>query len=94
MTTESTNKPVEKIKVGNVQIPIWRNVNERGLYYSAGAPQLSYKKEGQWHNDGKAYVGRDLLHLAKAALLADSAILKLKLADAKGSGAAEDETAE
>jgi hypothetical protein len=55
-----------------------RRACAKGVFFTAGRPELSYKdSEGKWHNDTGSYSRRDLLNLAKAALLADSAIIKL-----------------
>jgi hypothetical protein len=86
MTTETKNHPVTKIKVGNVQAAIWKNASEKGTFYSATF-DLSYRDDkGQWHNNARSHGQRELIHLAKAALLADSEIGRLREADRKAAG--------
>jgi hypothetical protein len=81
MSTEPKNKPVTNIQVGGVQIPIWENEGKDGLYYKAGAPELRYRDAaGEWHT-GKSYGPRDLVNLAKAAMLAHSEIGRLSHQD-------------
>lgn len=68
MSSEAKEQPAAKIKVGSVQMAIWRNQGEHGTYYSASV-QLSYKDlDGKWMNNGSSYGLRDVLNLAKAAM--------------------------
>src|SRR5262245_54627920 len=85
------NKPVETIRVGSVKIPVWKNEGDDGIYYTAGQPEVSYRDKGtnKWHTS-KSLSGRDLINLAKAALLADSAIGKLRAADKKAAAQPEE----
>lgn len=88
MSTTSAKKPVEKIRVGGVQVGIWRNEGPEGPFFTAGV-ELSYKGEDdQWHTS-TSFGRRDLINLAKAALLADSAIGRLR-----GSTVAADDSAD
>lgn len=81
MNAETKNQPAAKVKVGNVQVAIWRNESDSGVFYNATV-ELSYRDAaGNWHNGAKSYGARELIHLAKAALLADSEIVRLKAAD-------------
>jgi hypothetical protein len=75
MSSKSENKPVEKIRVGQVQLSIFRNESEKGPYFKAEL-EHSYNKDGSWHSTN-SYSRRDLINLAKAAMMADSAIGKL-----------------
>lgn len=72
MSSKTENRPVEKIRVGTVQLSIFRNEGEKGTYYKAEL-EHSYQKDGSWRQTN-SYSRRDLINLAKAALLADSAI--------------------
>ncbi len=77
MSAETKHKPVHNIQVGGVQIPIWKNEGADGTFYKAGAPELRYRDAaGEW-NTSKSYGGRDLINLAKAAMLAHSEIGRL-----------------
>ena len=69
------DKPVAEIRVGGVRIPIWKNISEDGVYHKAGLPELSYRKDDQWHA-AKTYGLRDLVNLVKASMLAHTEILK------------------
>ena len=80
----SDNKPIEKIRVGGVQIAIWKNTSEKGPFYRATV-ELSYKSGDGWKT-GSHFGMRDLVNLAKAALLAHSAIGKLSRADENSEG--------
>ena len=72
----STNHPIEKIRVGAVQISLWQNEGAQGPFIT-GRVELSYKDGEQWRTSN-SYGARDLVNLAKAALLAHSAIGKLR----------------
>lgn len=72
MSSKTENKPVEKVRVGTVQLSIFRNEGEKGAYFRAEL-EHSYQKDGNWHTTS-SYGRWDLINLAKAALLADSAI--------------------
>jgi hypothetical protein len=84
MTTENASKPVEKVQVGQVKIAVFRNTNDKGTYYTSKL-EHQYKSGDTWKPTNN-YGQRELIHLAKAALLAESAILKLKAADRKAAG--------
>ena len=79
----SARRPVDTAKVGNVEIAIWKNHNERGDFYTASAPSLRYKDGEQW-KEGSSYGAIDLLALAEAAREASAKIRDLS----KGRGQA------
>ncbi len=81
MSTETKNQPVAKVQVGGVQIPIWKHESEKGPYYKAGSPTLSYRDDGGNWKLAKSYGDRELIHLTKAALMAHSKIVELKRKD-------------
>jgi hypothetical protein len=80
--TSNAVKPFSRIRVAGVAIAIFQNVDKNGqLYYVADRPELSYKDEdGQWQNNARGYSSRQLQHLVKAAVLADSELAKLNYA--------------
>ena len=82
MTNENTKtSPASKIRVGSVQAAIWENKGENGPFYNVTF-ELSYRDaNGDWHNGAKSYGPRELIQLAKVALLADSEIIRLKRAN-------------
>jgi hypothetical protein len=71
----SGRRPEATAKVGNVEIAIWKNHNERGDFYTASAPTLRYKdvQTSEW-KDGSSYGQMDLLALAEAAREASAKI--------------------
>jgi hypothetical protein len=81
MSAETKNKPVAKVQVGGVQIPIWKHESEKGPYYKAGIPTLSYRDDGGTWKLAKSYGDRELIHLTKAALMAHSKIVELRCKD-------------
>lgn len=94
MTNENTKTlPVNKIRVGAVQAAIWQNSGESGPFYNVTF-ELSYRDaNGEWRNGAKSYGQRELIHLVKAALLADSEIVKLRSAERAAEDDAADECA-
>jgi hypothetical protein len=74
----ATRRPVDTAKVGNVEIAIWKNHNDKGDFYTAGAPTLRYKdnQTGEW-KDGSSYGAIDLLALSEAAREASTKIRDL-----------------
>jgi hypothetical protein len=71
--------PVQEIREGKVKIAIWRRQSEKGVFYVAGIPEVSYEKDGKWH-DGNSFDDFDLECLSLAALEAKKAIRKLRKA--------------
>ena len=66
MSAENKTKPVAKVQVGGVQIPIWKHESEKGPYYKAGIPTLSYRDDGGDWKIAKSYGDRELIHLTKS----------------------------
>jgi hypothetical protein len=91
--SKSENKPVEKIRVGSVQFGIFRNESEKGPYYKANLENAFKDKDGNW-KPTSSYGRRELINLAKAALLAESKIGELTYRDSGGADDEQDETAE
>lgn len=61
-------RPVDHVRVGNVEIAIWRNKGTGGEFYSASAPTIRYKeKEGEDWKNGSSFGVTDLLCMAEAA---------------------------
>lgn len=76
MSSKTENKPVDKIRVGSVQVSIWCNEGEKGPYYKAEIEHSYKDRDGNWHRTTN-YGRHELINLAKAALLADSKIGEL-----------------
>jgi hypothetical protein len=91
MSTEN-KKPVAEAREGTVRIAIWENDGQKGKYWKAGEPELSYKDaEGKWHNDGRSYSEFDLVNLMIAAAKAKSKIAELRKAAGKAAAGEDDE---
>jgi hypothetical protein len=71
----STRRPETTVRVGNVEIAIWKNQGQNGEFYTASVPTIRYKdgKDDQW-KDGSSYGALDLLALAEAAREASAEI--------------------
>jgi hypothetical protein len=65
-TSSATQRPVETVRHGNVEIAIWRNAGAKGDFYSASTPKIRYKEGEEW-KDGSSFGRHDLLDLAEAA---------------------------
>lgn len=65
-TSTFSKRPVDTVRVGNVEIPIWRNEGTKGEFFSGGIPSIRYKDGEEW-KDGTSYGRHDLLDLAEAA---------------------------
>lgn len=89
----SSNKPAEKISVGSVTATVWRNETEDGKTFYKTAIENRYRQGEEWKTSN-SFGKYDLVNLAKAALLAHSAVLKLSRAGDEESGPdAQDEAA-
>jgi len=75
--TNPKKRPVDTVRVGNVEIPIWRNEGgSTGEFFTASSPTIRYKDGEEW-KDGSSYGGLDLLSLAEAAREASAKIREL-----------------
>lgn len=79
---QAGNRPVDKVRIGNVSASIWRNAGEKGDFYSVTL-ERSYKEGDAWKNTNS--LGRDdLLEAAKALDKAHDRILQLQQARGRG----------
>ena len=65
---KETKKPIENIRVGNVQAAIWEHQGEKGSFMTTTFSR-SYEKNGEWkkaHDYSQAQLG-DLQRAAKEA---------------------------
>lgn len=76
------SQPAHKIRDGALQVTIWRNIGEKGSWYSV-IPSRGYKKGDAW-NETESLGFDDLLPMGKLLDLAHSWIIDAKKADAKG----------
>ena len=75
-------QPAHKIRIGNLQVTIWRNHGEKGNWYSV-IPSRGYKKGDAW-NETDSLGFDDLLTMGKLLDLAHTWIMHQQAADAKG----------
>ena len=72
--------PVAEVREGSVRIAIWERQGSKGTFYTAGAPDLSYKtNEGSWAK-GSSYTENDLVDLMVATAKAKSKLRELRRA--------------
>jgi hypothetical protein len=84
-------KPAARINLHPVSAAIWRNQNQKGVFYSVTF-ERSYKDDaGNWQTSSSFNAG-ELLLLAKAADQAESEIRRLRASD-RTSELSEDEAA-
>jgi len=82
--TQKAKPPIAEVREGNVKIAVWEHEGPKGVFYTAGKPQLSYKDDaGAWHNDAGSYGEFDVTDLVVAAARAKSKMRKLRLAARK-----------
>lgn len=61
-----TNKPVYRLRYGNVAAAVWANNSQAGYFYNTTF-QRTYPLEGGGWGDSFSFDDRDLPNLAKAA---------------------------
>ena len=76
------SKPAHKIRIGVLQVTIWRNHGEKGNWYSV-VPSRGYKIEDAW-KETESMGFDDLLTMAKLFDLAHTWIMHQQQANAKG----------
>ena len=77
------SQPAHKIRIGTLQVTIWRNHGERGNWYSV-IPSRGYKQGDDAWKETDSLNGDDLLPMAKLLDLAHTWIMHQQAADAKG----------
>jgi len=75
-----TRKPAAKISLYPVSAAIWRNRNQKGVFYSITF-ERSYKDEAGKYQTSSTFNASDLLALSKLADLCDTKIRDLRAAD-------------
>ena len=63
--SDSTNKPVHRLRYGNVVATVWANNSHAGYFYDTTFHRI-YRAGDQW-GDSTTFEDRDLPNLAKAA---------------------------
>ena len=76
------SKPAHKIRMGVLQVTIWRNHTEKGNWYSV-TPARSYKQGDDLWKETDSLGADDLLTMAKLLDLAHTWIMHQQQADAK-----------
>ena len=73
-----TDRPVRYIKIGRVQIAIWRNLTAEGQEVFNATAERLYKDEqtGKW-DSSSSFGRRDMLELAKAVDIAHTVMSEL-----------------
>ncbi len=83
------SSPAHKIRIGNLSVTIWRNVSDKGTWYTA-EPVRSYKKGDETWKETKSFGFDDLMTMAKLLDQAHSWIAKQMQADSKSRKARQD----
>ncbi len=92
-TDSSTNKPVDRVMLGNVQLAIWRNTSQKGNVYYSVTPQTGYRDDkGDWQ-PSNSYSRDDLLVLSQASEMAFRKIHELQAEDRAIAKQAQQQTA-
>ncbi len=76
------SQPAQKIRNGCLSVTIWRNVNEKGTFYSV-TPSRGYKVGDETWKETDSLGFDDLLAMANLLNQAHSWIVEAKRADAK-----------
>jgi hypothetical protein len=76
------SKPAHKIRIGVLQVTIWRNQSEKGIWYSI-IPARSYKQGDEIWKETDSLNADDLLPMAKLLDQAHTWIMHQQQADAK-----------
>ena len=82
-------QPAHKIRYSNLSVTIWRNKNEKGIWYSV-IPSRSYKNGDETWKESDSLAADDLLIMAELLRQAFSWITKVKQGDAKARKAREE----
>ena len=86
------SKPAHKIRLGVLQVTIWRNHSEKGNWYSV-IPARSYKQGDETWRETDSLNADDALPMAELLREAYAWIKMQKRADAKGRREADSVTA-
>lgn len=75
------SKPAHKIRIGVLQVTIWKNQSDKGTWYTV-IPSRSYKQDDAW-KETDSFGFDDLLAVAKLLDQAHTWIMRQQQADAK-----------
>jgi len=76
-TTETTNPPVAKLRIGVINASIWQRSHETSTFHSVTFERRYRDAKNEWHSTG-SFNTEDLLILAKLADQAHTKILELR----------------
>jgi hypothetical protein len=85
------SKPAHKIRIGVLQVTIWRNTSEKGAWYSV-VPARSYKQGDETWKETDSLSFDDLLPMAELHRQAFAWIARQVQADSKARKAREEAT--
>lgn len=77
-----SNKPAHRIRMGFLQVTIWKNTSDKGSWYSLTSSR-SYKQGDDIWKDTDSLTVDDLLPMGKLLDLAHTWIINQQQADAK-----------
>lgn len=80
MTQKANSKPLATIRDGALKAAIWKNLGEKGNFYSVTFTRSYRDDQGNWH-DTDSFSGTDLLIVGRLAVRAYDAIAELRAAD-------------
>ena len=83
------SQPAQKMRIGVLQVTVWRNFGDNGTWYSV-IPTRGYKKGDEW-KETDSLNADDLLPTAKLLDQAHSWIVEQQQADHKARKAAKEE---
>jgi len=75
------SKPAHKIRIGVLQVTIWKNQSDKGTWYSV-IPSRDYKQDDAW-KETDSFGFDDLLAMAKLLDQAHTWIMRQQQADAQ-----------
>ena len=75
------SKPAHKIRIGVLQVTIWKNQSDKGTWYSV-TPSRSYKQDDVW-KETDSFGFDDLLAVAKLLDQAHTWIMRRQQSDAQ-----------
>ncbi|MEL7485447.1 MAG: hypothetical protein AAFN41_13975 [Planctomycetota bacterium] len=78
--TTNQNTPIQKLTDGKITAAIWRNLGEKGNFYSVTFTRSYRDNDGNWH-DTDSFSGTELLILGRLSGRAYDAIAELRAAD-------------
>ncbi len=75
-----TNSPIETIRDGSLKATIWKNLGEKGNFFTVNLSR-SYKDEADTWHDSDSFSGSELLRIARLASRAYDRTNELRQAD-------------